>query len=225
MISINVKEICKTFKNQSVLENISFQANAGELIGIVGGNGCGKSTLMNILAGVIKCDSGSVEYLFPDNPPPKKNSGQKVAYVPQENYLLKELSVYDNLLFWYQGDKQKLENDLAKDLATSLEINEYRNKKVGKLSLGMQKRVAFFCALASQPKILLLDEIGSPLDIVSRIKIQQYLTKYTHEGNIVIMITHDQGDANICNRILHIKEKKIVEEKTLLLTEIFGEHL
>ena len=100
--------ICMSYGRQKILENVDIDLSPGECVGIVGANGCGKTTLLSILAGARKGKKGSIlvdgKPFFKDHP---------VAYVPQENPLVEELSVRDNLLLWYKGDRKKMEKDLA----------------------------------------------------------------------------------------------------------------
>ena len=101
MSLIEVKSVAKKYGRHEVLKDVSFYANTGECVGIVGANGCGKSTLLKILSGSIKPDSGSLIY---DGADPLKNVKifeRLIGYVPQENPLMTQLSVMDNLKFWY----------------------------------------------------------------------------------------------------------------------------
>lgn len=224
-IQLHINEITKCYKKNIVYNNASFSANSGDCIALVGGNGCGKSTLLGMICGLIKPDSGKITVRLYENDIPAKKLCDYISYVPQDNFFLNELTGYDNLLFWYKCDKNALENDLASGFANDIGINDYLDKRIDKMSVGMKKRIALACALANKPKILLLDEVNAPLDIICKIKIQEYLVEYAKQGNIVIMATHDEGDVNICNRICYINNYQITESKETSLREVFTNNL
>lgn len=219
-ISLDVREISKSFKKQTVLDKVSFSARGGDLIALVGENGCGKSTLLNILCGISKADGGTFDIEAGGRP-----VFEAVAYVPQSNCLIESLSARDNLLFWYQGDSERLKKDAENGFIRELGVDAYISKKISKMSGGMQKRVAIACALANRPEILLLDEVNASLDIVCKLQIQAFLKSYAESGNIVIMATHEEGDMDICSRVLYLNEHKITETERRPLREIFGNKL
>lgn len=129
----------KCIRKKKILQGITFEAHAGECIGIVGRNGCGKSTLLNILAGIYKPAAGSL--FFDEKPGTPENIRKFTAYVPQNSNLYEELSVWDNLLFWYP-DKRSLQNALKEGILQSLGIEEFLHKRVSHLSGGMKKKSA-----------------------------------------------------------------------------------
>lgn len=220
-IHLQIDKLSKSYKKNVVFRNTSFSAKNGDCVALVGGNGCGKSTFLAMLCGMIQLDYGTITVEINDDIIPVKRLGEHVAYVPQNNFLLRELSGYDNLLFWYQCDKSKMEYDLHNGFIRSLGINEYLNKRIDKMSVGMQKRIALACALACRPEVLLLDEVNAPLDIMCKIHIQEFLAEYARQGNIVIMATHDEGDVNICNRICYINNQTINEVEKTSLRDVF----
>lgn len=221
--SVCVKNISKKFNSKQVLDNICFNLCGGDIVSLVGGNGSGKSTLLNILVANDNSYDGEVEYIVDGKKLDKNTLCENIALVPQENYLIGELSAFDNLLFWYQGDKDRLNDDKNNGPISMLGVDEFIKLRVDKMSVGMQKRVALAAALAARPKFLFLDEVNAPLDILGKITIQNFLVDYVKEGNIVLMSTHDEGDIRISNRILFIKDKHIIETKASSLREIFTE--
>lgn len=218
---LNIDGLSKSFKKKTLLDDVSIKIKSGECVALVGGNGSGKSSFLNMIAGISEADKGKVEFFLDGEKIAKKDVKQYVSYVPQNHFLLGELSAYDNLLFWYQGDKESLEKDLNEGILLELEIKDYIRQKVDKMSVGMQKRIAFACALANKPKLLLLDELNAPLDVVGRLKIQKFLKDYVNRGSAVLMSTHDEGDIRVCNKILLIKEKQIKESEEKTLEMIF----
>lgn len=203
-MQIEINHIKKRFGKKQVLRDISFTAESGECIGILGANGSGKSTLLTILAGVQKAGGGEFllngENLF-------KNSRlrmQSVGYVPQGTPLIEELTAYDNLLLWY--DKKDLKRELESGILKLLSIDEFIKVTVKKMSGGMKKRLSIGCAMAKKPPILLLDEPTAALDIACRQDIAEYLKHYKKDGGILFLTTHDPVELELCDRLYIIKD-------------------
>lgn len=188
-MDITVSNICKSFKKEKlqVLNGAAFSSHGGECIGIIGANGTGKSTLLSILAGVTKADSGTCDF-----------SGQKLAYVPQNNPLVEELTAFDNLRLWYS--KSALEKELESGFVSELGIKYFLKKTVSSLSGGMKKRLSIACALAGSPSVLLLDEPFAALDVAYKEKLLSFYKKFTSEGGTIILVTHDIQEFLSCDR-------------------------
>ena len=194
---IEVKDIRKGFRGKQVLDGISFAAEAGKCIGILGGNGSGKSTLLSILAGVQSCDNGS---FFCDGKDLFRDSVLRstlVGYVPQGTPLIEELSAKDNLSLWY--DRETMEKELADGVLRMLGIHEFLKTPVCKMSGGMKKRLSIGCAVAKRPPVLLLDEPSAALDLDCKARISQYLRRYKEEGGILLLTTHDVYELPLCD--------------------------
>lgn len=192
-------------RGREVLKDISFYAQPGECVGIAGENGCGKTTLLSILAGTLKADGGSLRYFGRDGLTDRKAVRKLVAYVPQENPLMEELSVRDNLLLWHRGNKAGMKQDLQSGAAAMLGLAGHERETAGKLSGGMKKRLSIACALAGGGKILVMDEPGAALDLLCKEVIRKYLDAYRRGGGIVILTSHDLMELNMCSRIYVMK--------------------
>ena len=207
-MKLEILSLCKSYKKRSVLENISFEAESGEIIGIVGGNGCGKSTMLSILAGVSSPDSGSFNVNGVDLFKNKKNLSSVIGYVPQNPVLFEELSGKDNLYLWY--DKKTLETALSQDgLLSMLEIKPFMDKTVSKMSGGMKKRISIACAVSAKPEILLLDEPSSALDLPCKEKLYGWYKKYTAGGGTIIVATHDTRELELCTKVFVLKNNRL----------------
>lgn len=192
-----VEGIAKSYKKKQVLRDITFHADHGCCIGILGGNGAGKSTLLSVLAGIQKPDSGSFMYNGSDL---LKDSGFRstvVGYVPQGTPLIPELTAKDNLLLWY--DRQTMLKELDCGLLKLLGIGEFLSVPVKKMSGGMKKRLSIGCAVVGRPPVLLLDEPTAALDLVCKRDIARYLESYKRAGGIIIMTTHDVSELGACD--------------------------
>ena len=201
---IEIKNISKKYGKKAVLSDISFSANSGESIGIIGANGCGKSTLLSILAGVQRADDGEFLCDGKDLLIYSDVRSRAVGYVPQGTPLIEELTAYDNLILWY--DSKTLKKELNGGMLDMLGINDFLKVRVSKMSGGMKKRLSIGCALASYPPILLLDEPMSALDIACKQKIQEYLREYKRSGGILILVTHDVLELELCDRCYILKD-------------------
>lgn len=199
---IEVKNIQKKYGKHHVLKDINFEAVKGECIGFVGANGCGKSTLLGIIGGTLKSSGGTISVY---------EGNATIGYVPQDNPLLQGLTVKDNLRFWYCDSGKNLKEDLISGIPALFGLTKYSNFPVEKLSGGMKKRLSIACALANDPSILILDEPGASLDMLSKSDIIDYLRKYLSKGNIVLLASHEEVELALCNRIYLIESGTLSE--------------
>ena len=208
------EEIRKSYRRKQVLAGVSFQAKEGECVGIVGANGCGKTTLLSILAGALKADGGSLVIDGEEALGKEKLFSRKVAYVPQENPLIPELTVRDNLSLWYKGGRKQLEQELKEGAAAFLGIREMLPMTAGKLSGGMKKRLSIACALWSHAPYLVMDEPGASLDLGCKDLIRRYLEQYRREGGTVILTSHEMEELAVCTRMYVLKEGRLAQIPT-----------
>ncbi len=202
-MEICIKNLKKKYGKKEVLKDVSFSAKSGTCVGILGGNGCGKSTLLSILAGVQAADGGEFLFNGKDLLQYTRQRNALVGYVPQGVPLIEELTARDNLLLWY--DKKAMEKELASGLLATLGINDFLKTPVSKMSGGMKKRLAIGCAMASHPPILLLDEPMAALDLACKKDIFDYIAKVKSAGGIVLLVTHDVLELDLCDTCYIIK--------------------
>lgn len=201
-MTLEINDIRKKYGKKTVLDGISLSAEAGSCVGILGGNGCGKSTLLSIIAGLSRADSGSVTAV-------KDNGKAVIGYVPQGTPLMEELSAWDNLRLWYSRDalKRELESGVLKMLG----IDTFLKVPVRKMSMGMKKRLSIGCAIYGNPDILLLDEPTAALDIVCKESIYAYIDDFRKKGGIVLFVTHDVHEFELCDRCYVMKDGRLSE--------------
>ena len=224
MKMIEIENLTSAYGKKKVLQGISLNAERGECIGIVGPNGCGKSTLLSVMAGVLKPLSGRL-YYYGKNALENRVVFQKMTgYVPQENPLMPELSVYDNLRLWYP-DKEELAKELEEGFLQILGIPSFLKVPVSKLSGGMKKRVSIGIALYGMPPVLILDEPSAALDLVCKEDIRRYLQIYLERKGTVVITTHEESELSLCGSLYVMKDGKLAEvDRTLRgkeLTERF----
>lgn len=203
---LEVSNIKKSYGRKNVLEHISFHADCGECVAVIGRNGCGKTTLMQILAGVIRPNDGGLRYFGKEPLSKRKYFHKYCGYVPQELPLMEELSVKDNLRLWGVGKKKE-----DQELLREFQLEDLTHITVAKLSGGMKRRLSIACALAKWPPILLMDEPTTALDLYSKENIRSWIKKYCGMDGIVVMTTHDEKEIMSCDRCLLMKEGKLSE--------------
>lgn len=199
-MDITVSNISKKYKSQIVLENVSFHVRGGETVGILGRNGCGKTTLLSIIAGIEKADSGKVIFSEP-------GGRALVGYVPQVNPLIEDASVADNLGLWINERKR------VNDALEVFDFKDISNKKVSKLSGGMKRRVAIMCALSNSPRLLILDEPTASLDIEYKQLIHNMMRNFTGDGGTILLVTHEQEEIEMCDRCYYLNEGCLLERR------------
>lgn len=208
---VKVEKVSKRRGRRKVLDGVDFEAEAGQCVGVIGLNGSGKSTLLSILAGVQKADRGMA---WVDGSPifrEKKAQGRLIGYVPQENPLIAELTVEDNLKLWYCDDLEEMRRELKEGFLHRLELDKMRKMTVKKLSGGMKKRVSIGISMWAKPKVLMLDEPCAALDMEAKKKIREYLQLYRSQGGTVLLVTHDEDDLEICDKLYVMKAGKLKE--------------
>ena len=196
-MKIEIKHIRKNYGKQPVLRDVSFTVEGGTCVGILGGNGCGKSTLLSILAGIQSADGGAFLYEDKDLFTYPRQRAQLVGYVPQGTPLIEELTAKDNLSLWCS--KEKMERELKDGVFKLLGLDEFLKVPVSKMSGGMKKRLSIGCSIAHDPPILLLDEAMAALDISCKQKIFDYIGAHKRRGGIVLLVTHDVMELQLCD--------------------------
>ena len=134
-----------------------------------------------------------------------------MAYVPQENPLIGELTVKDNLLLWYKGDKKAMTEDLETGAGALLGVKPMLTRTVDKLSGGMKKRISIACALAGHGRYLILDEPGAALDMECKADIRRYLKTYMAAGGAVILTSHEIAELSICTQLYVLRNGRLEE--------------
>ena len=211
-MSIEVKNLSKSFENKKVLDNVSFKAKDGESLALVGFSGTGKSTILKIISGLTTADSGEINL-----------SDGEVAMVFQYSALFDSLTVFDNIAFSFLERKElrkKYTKDQLKQLvAKNLNIvglSGIENLYPHELSGGMQKRVSLARAIITDPKIILYDEPTAGLDPVASTIIEDYINQLKKELNATsIIVTHQLSTITRCaDRVIMLYNGKFVFEGT-----------
>ncbi|MDE6336492.1 MAG: ABC transporter ATP-binding protein, partial [Muribaculaceae bacterium] len=224
--AVEINDITKRYDKITALDGVSFSVDKGEMFGVIGPDGAGKSTLYKILATLLQPDSGSAKICGLDTVKHYSEIRTKIGYMPERFSLYQDLTVAENLRFFASlfGVSVKDNYDLIAPIFSQLE--KFPNRKAGALSGGMKQKLALSCALIHRPEILLLDEPTTGVDAVSRSEFWDMLSTLREKGITILVSTSYMDEATRCERIVMINRGKILDINTPanLIAEI-GENL
>jgi len=211
---INVQNISKSYKDAQAVRDISLEVKKGELFGLIGPDGAGKTTLMRILMTLLIQDEGKATMNGLDVIKDYKKIRNIVGYMPGRFSLYQDLTVEENLNFFATVFKTTVaENyELIKDIY--IQIEPFKNRLAGKLSGGMKQKLALSCALIHKPEILILDEPTTGVDAVSRKEFWDMLKKLQQKGITILVSTPYMDEAMLCNRVALMQKGKVLDIDT-----------
>ncbi len=215
-VIVKVQNLQKSFKEVKAVNNISFEVKEGEVFGLVGPDGAGKTTTMRILAAILTPDSGFAEILGLNTTKNSEKIHDQIAYMSQRFGLYQDLTVEENIKFYadmYGVKKQELNESMEKLLNWS-SLTLFKKRPAGKLSGGMKQKLGLACALIHTPKLLLLDEPTNGVDPVSRKEFWNLLYKLVDDGLSIIMTTAYLDEAERCHRLAFMDKGKITARGT-----------
>ena len=202
-----------------MLKGIDLSIKKGELVAIMGSSGSGKSTLLNIIGMLDNYDSGSYQL---DNVPIKdldetkaaKYRNQFLGFIFQSFNLINYKTALENIALplYYQGISRNERQKIAFDYLEKVGLGDWSEHLPSELSGGQKQRIAIARALASQPKVLLADEPTGALDSTTSEEVMALIKKINKEGKTILVVTHEHEIANMCNRIITLKDGVIVTD-------------
>ena len=209
---ININKVSKTFDDYMALDQLSLLVKPGEIYGLLGANGAGKSTTINLILGFLKPDKGTIQ-IFNDLVVPE-NRNSLIGYIPENVNLYSYLSGVENLDYFCQLSGF---NHNAKELSIFLKEcglqTSAHNKRISTYSKGMRQKVGIAIAYAKKAKIYLLDEPASGLDPLSSNELSDLLKKLASNGSSILMASHDLFRVReTCNKIGILKNGKLLKE-------------
>jgi ABC-2 type transport system ATP-binding protein len=215
MNTIEVKNIVKTYTTKktkiTAVDDVSFTVKEGEIFGLIGPDGAGKSSIFRILTTLLLADSGNASVMDLDVVKDFKKIRNIVGYMPGRFSLYQDLSVEENLEFFatiFNTTIQAIYN-LISDIYIQLE--PFKKRRAGKLSGGMKQKLALCCALIHKPQVLFLDEPTTGVDPVSRKEFWEMLKRLKAQGISILVSTPYMDEAKLCDRIALIQNGKILE--------------
>jgi len=206
MDAISVNKLSKSYGNIKALREISFEVRTGELFGIIGPDGAGKTTLFRILTTLMLPEEGTATVKGLDVVKDYKKIRRQVGYMPGRFSLYQDMTVEENLSFFATlfGTTVQENYDLVKDIYQPLE--KFKTRRAGKLSGGMKQKLALSCALIHKPSVLFLDEPTTGVDPVSRKDFWEMLGRLKKQGITIVVSTPYMDEAVLCDRIGLIRE-------------------
>ena len=214
MKAIEINNICLNYGEVSALKEISLEVERGELFGLIGPDGAGKTSLFRILTTLMLADSGTATIDGLDVVRDYKQIRNRVGYMPGRFSLYQDLSVEENLNFFAAVFNTTIEENyyLIEDIYRQIE--PFKNRRAGQLSGGMKQKLALSCALIHKPSVLFLDEPTTGVDPVSRKEFWEMLKKLKHQGITILVSTPYMDEAAMCDRIALILNGKFMQVDT-----------
>lgn len=223
---LEIKNLHKSYpigdSSLHVLKGIDLSIESGEMVAIMGSSGSGKSTLLNIIGMLDEADSG--DYIL-DELPIKDLTEKKAAiyrnkflgFIFQSFNLINYKNALENvaLPLYYQGMKRKERQELALFHLEKVGLRDWAHHLPKELSGGQNQRVAIARALAANPKLLLADEPTGALDTTTSYEIMEFIQQLNDEGKTILMVTHEEDIANMCKRIVRLRDGVIMEDKKI----------
>lgn len=216
-MKIEVKKLTKNFKNTLAVNNISFEVNSGQTIGLLGPNGCGKTTSIGMILGLIKPTSGQV---LIDNKDINKTDRcevlSKINFASPYIELPKKLTVKQNLEVYARLYGIEDFNSRIEEISEDLNLEPFINRKNGELSSGQKNRVSLAKSLINKPKILLLDEPTASLDPDVGDFVRKFIEKYKSKNKVTVLLaSHNMNEVErLCDSVVMMKAGKIVDHGT-----------
>ena len=217
-ISIEIKNLNKSYNNVQAVKNLNFEINKGSIVGLLGPNGCGKTTTIGMMLGLIKPSSGNVFVNSQniENENNRTNILEKMNFISPYVELPKKLTVEENLkvygrMYGVINLQEKISN-----LMEQLNLNDFKKRKTGELSSGQKNRVSLAKALINDPEILLLDEPTASLDPDVGDYIRTYIESFaSKKGATILLASHNMNEVErLCNQVMMMKEGEIIDKGT-----------
>lgn len=211
---INIRQVNKSFKGTPALQNLSLEVQKGEIFGLLGANGAGKSTTINVLLGFLSPDSGSASIDEMDVSQQTDKVRKLIGYIPENVNLYPYLSGLENLDYFCRLAGLKYSKTELQGFLTTCGLEgEAHSKKVSDYSKGMRQKVGIAIAYAKKAKVYLLDEPASGLDPLASNELSKLLKQLAAEGATILMASHDIFRVReVCHRIGMLKNGQLVKE-------------
>ena len=217
-MTIEIKNLSKHYNNILAVKNINFKINKGSIVGLLGPNGCGKTTTIGMMLGLIKPTSGTV-FINGQNIENENNRTtilEKVNFISPYVELPKKLTVEENLKVY--GKLYGVNNlqDKISDLMNQLNLFEFKKRKTGELSSGQKNRVSLAKALINEPEILFLDEPTASLDPDVGDFVRTYIEDFaSKKGTTILLASHNMNEVErLCNEVMMMKNGEIIDKGT-----------
>ena len=213
---VEINNLSKKFKNTLAVKNINFKIEKGTILGLLGPNGCGKSTTIGMMLGLIKPTSGEVIIKGKNIEKNRTSLLEKMNFISPYIELPKKLTVEENLKVYGRMYDVKNLKDKIEDLIEKLNLGDFKSKKTGERSSGQKNRVSLAKALVNDPEILLLDEPTASLDPDVGDYIRGYIESFAKKnGATILLASHNMNEVErLCHEVMMMKSAKIIDKGT-----------
>ena len=222
---LSLRGVVKSYDKKLAVDNVSFEVPKGSIFGLLGPNGAGKTSIIRIITGITRADTGEI---FMDGTPLNNRHPELIGYMPEERGLYKKMKVGEHLLYLarLKGLSAKQAKERILHWMEKFEISNWWNKKVEELSKGMQQKIQFIATIIHAPPLLILDEPFSGLDPVNTNLIKDEIYHLKEQGTSIIFSTHRMEQVEeICEHIVLINGgQNVLEGKVADIKEQFKEH-
>ena len=213
-VVIETRQIVKEFGKRRAVDHVDLQVCKGEIYGLVGPSGAGKTTLIRMTCGLTHSTLGSVSILEHAIPRQRRAVEDRIGYMPQEHAVYRDLSVAENLLFFGQiyGMDRQMIAARTDELLTLMQMSNLRKQRADQLSSGEKQRLSLACALLHDPELLLLDEPTIGLDPALRSEFWEHFRTLKQRGRTILLTTHYLEEAEHCDRVGMMRLGRLVAE-------------
>ena len=212
---IEVRNLVKRYKDVIALDHFNMQVEEGEILGLLGPNGSGKTTAINCMLSLLSFDKGEIKIFDKEMTPDAYDSKKDIGIIPQNVAVFHELNVQDNVDYFcglYIRDKAKRKK-LVDEAIAFVALDEYRKFKPGKLSGGLLRRLNIACGIAHKPKLIFMDEPTVAVDPQSRNAILEGIRRLNNEGATIVYTSHYMEEVEeLCNRIIIMDKGRVIAE-------------
>ncbi|MEG0529208.1 MAG: ABC transporter ATP-binding protein [Bacilli bacterium] len=206
--TLQIKGLKKQFKSNVIFDDLNLYCEGGKLTSIVGPNGCGKTVLLKMIAGIMTPDKGQILY---NNQPLNRSNAYviKIGISIEKPQFIEELSAYDNLMF-LASFRNIVDEAVINDYLKKFDLYKTKNKKVKEFSLGMKQKLSIIQALMEEPNIILFDEVSNSLDNSSRELLFSILQEEKEKGKIILYVNHNFEEVvKLSDSILIIDDRRL----------------
>lgn len=212
---LEVKNITKKFGDFTALDSICFSLKDGELVSLLGTNGCGKTTTIKIIVGFLEESSGSI--MYDGHRMRQKDRSRVIGWAPQEDSFYGNLTLFENLIYFGNLNNVPVREakERADDLLKLLKLSQKKKTLAKDLSGGMKRRLNMAIAMMHKPRILILDEPEAGVDPMSRVTLWEVVKEVKKQGTTILLVTHNLIETeNLADRIIIMDAGKVIFEDT-----------